>query len=76
MTFKAAVTPTLTPDAQRLVDIYDQTPGSSGPYCNPAGLACVVNQLATDMLKADPVHSFELVRLLKAAAFQLRGQIP
>jgi hypothetical protein len=45
MTFTAKITPTLTPEAQRLVDVYDQTPGSSGPYCNPAGLAAVLEVL-------------------------------
>jgi hypothetical protein len=44
--FIAKVTPTLPPAAQRLVDIYDATPGSSGPYCCPAALAEVLDAVA------------------------------
>jgi hypothetical protein len=61
MTFKAKVTPYLHSAAQRLVQIYDQTPGSVGPYCNPDGLANVLDALACDGLR------------LSEAAAMLRG---
>lgn len=69
--FTATTTPTLGPDAQRLVDIYDQTPGSSGPYCNPAGLAAALEALA-DLAE----FGTDGRRLFRAYARMLRGCEP
>jgi hypothetical protein len=65
--FKSKVTPSLSPEAQRLVDIYDRTPGSSGPYCNPAGLAAVLIYAAGEC-----EWRTELLKL----GTQLRGEKP
>jgi hypothetical protein len=43
--FKAKVAPVLEPQAQRLVDIYNNTYGSCAPGCNPAGLASVLSEV-------------------------------
>jgi hypothetical protein len=39
------VTPELCEVAQELIRIYDQVPGSSGPYCNPPSLAAVLREI-------------------------------
>ena len=40
--FTASRYPELTQAAQDLISVYDQTPGSSGPYANPCGLRNVL----------------------------------
>ncbi len=44
--FAVAKAPELMPQAQQLVTIYDGTFGASGPYCCPAALAAVLDQVA------------------------------
>jgi hypothetical protein len=40
------VRPTLCPTATRWVQIYDQTPGASGPYCCPEAVAAILDAIA------------------------------
>ena len=42
----AAIRPELHPAAQELVNIYEATPGSTGPGCCPEALAAVLERLA------------------------------
>ena len=42
----AKVRPELHPAAQELVNIYEATPGSTGPGCCPEALAAVLQQVA------------------------------
>ena len=42
----ATVRPELHPAAQELVNIYDATPGSTGPGCCPEALAAVLLKVA------------------------------
>jgi hypothetical protein len=75
--FTAKTTPTLHPDAQRLVDIYDQTPGSSGPYCNPAGLAAALDELviqASELLEL--TGSGRTLSIMEEHVALLRGEQP
>jgi hypothetical protein len=44
-TFKARVRPELHPAAQELVNIYEATPGSTGPGCCPEALAAVLDRV-------------------------------
>ena len=67
MTIK--IRPTLEPEAQRLVEIYDQTPGSSGPYCLPEGVAAILDEIATYGEHWDATD-------LRAYANLLRGNAP
>jgi len=41
--FKAKQTRVLTEFGRRLVDVYNKTPGSSGPYANPESIQAVIN---------------------------------
>jgi hypothetical protein len=69
--FTAKITPSLSPAAQQLVYIYDQAPGSSGPFCNPAGLAAVLDYLAN----TEPTEPFRFpADYLRFRAAQLRGE--
>ena len=45
-TFRAKVRPELHPAAQMLVNIYEATPGSTGPGCCPEALAAVLLKVA------------------------------
>lgn len=67
--FSAKTTPDLTATAQQLVAAYDATPGSSGPYCCPGGLAAAL-ALAADIVRlaGDPAAG------LHSLSAQLRGQ--
>jgi hypothetical protein len=67
--FRAKISPVLSADAQRLVDIYDQTPGSAGPYCNPDGLAAVIDAIAADAAGYSLSAAVPLARI----AEELRG---
>lgn len=51
--FKAAVQSQPSPDGQRLIEIYNSIPGSSGPYCCPHALAAVLVAIAQEMEKED-----------------------
>ena len=42
-TFRAKIRPVLCPAAQELVDVYEATPGSTGPGCCPEALAAVLD---------------------------------
>ena len=42
----ATVRPELHPAAQELVNIYEATPGSTGPGCCPEALAAVLGRIA------------------------------
>ena len=42
----ATVRPELHPAAQMLVNIYEATPGSTGPGCCPEALAAVLGRIA------------------------------
>jgi hypothetical protein len=42
----ATIRPELHPSAQMLVNIYEATPGSTGPGCCPEALAAVLDQIA------------------------------
>jgi len=57
------VTPELSPYARKLVQAYDETPGSSGPYANPDSLAAVLDHMA----------DVERMPRLREVALQLRG---
>jgi hypothetical protein len=43
--FKAKQTRPLTELGRDLVDVYNKTPGSSGPYANPESLQAVIDLL-------------------------------
>jgi hypothetical protein len=45
--YSAKVRPELSPPAQRLVDVYDQTYGASSPGCCPEALAAVLEEIAS-----------------------------
>jgi hypothetical protein len=60
MTIKT--TPVLGPLAQKLVSLYDQTPGSSGPYCCPEGVAAILDEIAARHERSDlPFTPIDLV---------------
>jgi hypothetical protein len=66
--FKAAIQSTpSTPRAQRLVDIYNTIPGSSGPYCNPHSLAAVVKSIVDEWIAGDEPGLSQLI-------IELRGE--
>jgi hypothetical protein len=67
--FKAKVRPELHPAAQELVNIYEATPGSTGPGCCPEALAAVLDHIAA----ANPLMDDRSV-MVKAAL--LRGEQP
>lgn len=69
--FRPSVATTLTPRAQRLVDAYEATYGSSGPGCCPQALAAVLDYLvSTRLFKPAPTD------YLKALAAEVRGGEP
>lgn len=73
--FKSKVQIELHPEAQELVDLYDQTPGSSGPYCCPQALASVLDALALEVaedIKANTLVSSQVYQLIKRKANLLR----
>ena len=43
--FKAAVRPALNDEAQRLVDVYNNTFGATAPGCCPEGVAAVLRDI-------------------------------
>ena len=56
------VRPTLGPEATRVVQIYDQTPGSSGPYCCPEAVAAILDEIAARHERSDlPFTPLDLV---------------
>ena len=46
--FQAKIRPEVHPDAQELVNIYESTPGSTGPGCCPEALAAVLDHMTKE----------------------------
>ena len=55
MSYKAKVTRELSTAGQKIVDLYNSVPGSSGPYANPESLKAVLNFLA-EHLQDESLH--------------------
>jgi hypothetical protein len=77
--FKAKVRPELHPAAQELVNIYEATPGSTGPGRCPEALAAVIVCLVSDLRLTEELCGIEMrsscLELLEKAAL-LRGEQP
>ena len=71
--WSAAIRPELHPAAQELVNIYESTPGSTGPGCCPEALAAVLNVLSLMIQRADDGPSRHS-RKLDGLAALLRGE--
>jgi hypothetical protein len=69
--WSAKVRPKLLPRAQWLVDIYEATPGSTGPGCCPEALAAVIDEIAN--YHEQGLLSLKTHRWLASA---LRGEQP
>jgi hypothetical protein len=73
--FESKVQIELRPEAQELVDLYDQTLGSSAPYCCPQALASVLDALALEVaegIKGNTLASSQVYQLIKRRANLLR----
>jgi hypothetical protein len=67
-TFRAKVRPELHPAAQKLVNIYEATPGSTGPGCCPEALAAVLDHIYRKDAYWQQMESGELAALLRGEA--------
>jgi hypothetical protein len=72
MTFRATIAPTLTSRAQRLVEEYEATYGSSGPGCCPQALATVLDHLVAAFTDDESFYAVPS-SVLTSLAVELRG---
>jgi hypothetical protein len=61
----ATVRPELHPAAQELVNIYEATPGSTGPGCCPEALAAVLVFMQADSELLSEYDHLDLAALLR-----------
>jgi len=73
--FKAQVRPELHPAAQELVNIYEATPGSTGPGCCPEALAAVLADIELEIYDKHGGPCWQSKTIGRYAAL-LRGEQP
>jgi hypothetical protein len=73
--FEAKESLILRAELSKLVEAYDSTPGSSGPYACPQALASFLDAVCEDALECiELCGEISIIELMRLRAAQLRGE--